>query len=155
MKEERDNLGDAIGMGPKAIIQIKGEDYHLGPLLVEDLATVQDYAREERRKQVLDTFIAAGDLVTSEQRFEAISNLSIDRDSWVDLLTTPKGLRFCLECRLRRNYPGDSQMLVDLISLRELNKLQVEMEELVGLDFFLKTSGEGDADPLDQTQEEA
>jgi hypothetical protein len=147
-----DNLADAIGIGPAETIEIEGKEYTLGPLLVEDLAKVQEYAKSERRKQVLDTLRAAGELVTSEQRFDSIRDLSVERDSWVDLLTTPKGLRFCLERRLFRSYPDQATELVDKISLKELDKLQVEMKELVGLDFFLNTSEE-DAGPLDQTQE--
>jgi hypothetical protein len=89
---EEDNLADAIGIGPATEIEIEGKKYILGPLLVEDLAKLQEYAKTERRNQALTTFREAGALLATEQKLELVRELSVDRDSWIDLLATPSGL---------------------------------------------------------------
>jgi hypothetical protein len=55
---------------------------------------------------------------------------------------------------LHRNYPDESETLVDKIPMKEIDKLKMEMNELVGLDFFMKTSEESDASPPESQVED-
>lgn len=144
-----DSVANAVGVGPVLTIEVDGKEYELAPLKMKNLAQVEKHAKSVIRKEALDTIRLAGDLLTSEQRFEAVKELSVETDSWLDFIATPAGINYVMALRIRKSYPEMSAEEADnLITIKAFSDCEAEMDELLGLDVFKAFAAEeGDGSP--------
>ena len=113
--------------GTPRIVEIRGKEYKVSPLDIDDLAEFEGVVRRERNKALLKSFkdseledsIVAEAIGAAASRAVSLKDIDKEMGSMV-------GVRFLLWCALRKNHP-------------EL-KLE-EMGKLINLDNFEEAAG--------------
>jgi len=119
-----ESLADVAGKG--LTINIKGKDYEISVLTVDDLAEFEKYIKSER----LRTFLSVAKELDSKTKAEAIAAISSEHlpvEALAEEMNSMTGTRFFLWRALVKKQPGlkleEMGKLVDLDNFREVNTM--------------------------------
>jgi len=124
MAQEEKSLSDVTGKGIK--IEIRGKEYELSVLTIDDLAEFESYIKSQR----LRSFLEATEGLDEKIRIEGISKITsmhLTPEEMTEEMRSISGTRFFLWCSLRKKNPDikleEMGKLVDLDNLGEITTI--------------------------------
>ena len=165
MGEHDDSIAHAVGIEPTVIIESKGKEYELAPLLMEDMGVIEKFAKAQHRQEALIFIREAGDLLSPEDKARMLKELSgdlsggiaeADEDilrltpewTWLDEMSSPAVISFVITLRLRKGYPEmTKEEAKNIITVDAVAAVRGEMSALLGLDAFASTGEEQEGEP--------
>ena len=161
MGEHDDSIARANGQGPITILKSGGKEYALAPLLMEDMGTVEKFARDRHRAQqkesradTLELIREAGDLIDPEERSEWVQQLRRDVSddgewTWMDEMASPTVISFVITMRLQKTYPKMTQEEArSVITVSAIAEMSEEMAALIGLNAFIGDNEDEDGEAV-------
>ena len=155
-----DSIANAVGQGPVVTIESAGREYRLAPLRMKDMGLVEQFCKDQHRRDVMETIREAGDMLTSQERIEMISQLSRELSgglqeeeeeaqpsgwTWMDEVSSPSVIEYVIVLRLRKAHPElTEEEAADLITVEAINAVKEGWSTLLGLDAF---RAEGEEQP--------
>ena len=118
--------------GTSRMVEIKGKEYKVSPLDIDDLAEFETIVRMERNKALLRSLEDSE--LESDVIAEAIGAAAVKPVSLRDIgknMSSMVGVRFLLWCALRKNYPElkleEMGKLIDLDNFEEASRIVSEL----------------------------
>lgn len=166
MGEHDDSIAYAMGQEPTVIIESKGTEYELAPLLMEDMGIIEKFAKAQHRQDALSFIREAGDLLSPQDKARMMKELSGDLSggiaeedeeaperltpewTWLHEMSSPAVISFVITIRLRKGYPEMSEdEAKEIITVDAIAAVKGEMSALLGLDAFATSGEEQEGEP--------
>ncbi|NVM21312.1 MAG: hypothetical protein HWN68_05985 [Desulfobacterales bacterium] len=118
--------------GTPRIVEIKGKEYRMSPLDIDDLAEFETVATIQRNKALFESIKSSGleDTLIAEA-IGATASRPISLNDITKYMWTMTGVRFLLWRTLRKNHPQmkqeDAAKLVDFENLEQISKQLMEL----------------------------
>ena len=126
MGEHEDSIAHAMGQEPTVIIESKGKEYELAPLLMEDMGVIEKFAKAQHRQEAMTFIREAGDLLSPQDKARMLKELAGDLSGgisdaegdegrltpewvWLNEMSSPAVISFVITLRLRKGYPQMSE----------------------------------------------